>query len=99
VSMKGVIAKMATSTANTNASRTTRLIVTAIVAVMVLALSAYLFKIGQAAVGGTLAGAIVAHYFSTATSTATATQVSDTAAATAGMVLNQTTSTSAPLPS
>ncbi len=44
--------------------RIANLIVTSVIAVFVLLFAAYLFKIGQTGIGGTIAGMVVAHYFS-----------------------------------
>lgn len=50
----------------TGRSATVSTITTAVLALAVLGFAAYLFWVHQDAVGGTMAGAVVAHYFTTA---------------------------------
>ncbi len=54
-----------------------RTLTTTIIALAVLVFAGYLFKIGQAGIGGTLAGVVIAHYFSGVQNTGTTSQVAD----------------------
>ena len=67
-----------------NNRQTINTITTAVLALAVLAFAAFLFKEGQGAVGGTLAGAVVAHYFTAAHGQATTNSTLATVAAVGG---------------
>jgi pyridoxal/pyridoxine/pyridoxamine kinase len=55
--------------------RITNLITTSVIAIVALVFSGYLFSIGQTGIGGTLAGMVIAHYFSRMANTDAAGQI------------------------
>ena len=50
---------------------------TTIIALAVLGFAAYLFKIGQYGIGGTIAGVVIAHYFSGVANSNTTGQIAE----------------------
>jgi len=67
----------ATNGSGLNTSWSTNVIITGIIAVVALGFAGWLFFIGQSGIGGTIAGVVLAHYFSVVSSNNAAQQVSN----------------------